>query len=118
MRRRSWARKVERYCCTAVTYFPLLFVYGLTSWAVWVEAGIGFAPSKSAWTGAFLPILFSIPSRLQHPRLSNQRLGHQNGKVITDTPTRKVLVSPRHLLLSYAQLELHYRRLHRSRLAP
>ncbi|KAH7386021.1 DHHC palmitoyltransferase-domain-containing protein [Pyrenochaeta sp. MPI-SDFR-AT-0127] len=53
MRRRVWARKVERYCCTAVTYFPLLFVYGLTSWAVWVEAGIGFVPSKNVWTGKF-----------------------------------------------------------------
>ncbi|KAF2126862.1 palmitoyltransferas-like protein PFA3 [Dothidotthia symphoricarpi CBS 119687] len=51
MRRRGWARKVERYCCTAVTYFPLLFVYGLTSWAVWVEAGIGFVPSTNVWTG-------------------------------------------------------------------
>lgn len=51
MRRRSWARKVERYCCVAVTYFPLFFVYGLTSWAVWVQAGIGFAPSHNAWTG-------------------------------------------------------------------
>ncbi|KAI8943074.1 hypothetical protein NX059_001107 [Plenodomus lindquistii] len=51
MRRRSWARKVERYCCTAVAFFPLVFVYGLTSWAVWVEAGIGFVPSKNVWTG-------------------------------------------------------------------
>ncbi|OAL48897.1 palmitoyltransferas-like protein PFA3 [Pyrenochaeta sp. DS3sAY3a] len=53
MRRRGWARKVERYCCAAVTYFPLLFVYGLTSWAVWVEAGIGLVPSKNVWTGKF-----------------------------------------------------------------
>ncbi|CAN9453773.1 unnamed protein product [Alternaria alternata] len=53
MRRRGWARKVERYCCTAVTYFPLVFVYGLTSWAVWVQAGIGFVPSKNVWTGKF-----------------------------------------------------------------
>ncbi|KAF2262842.1 palmitoyltransferas-like protein PFA3 [Lojkania enalia] len=53
MRRRGWARKFERYCCNVLTYFPLLFVYGLTSWAVWVEAGIGFAPTKNAWTGKF-----------------------------------------------------------------
>ncbi|RAR00150.1 zf-DHHC-domain-containing protein [Stemphylium lycopersici] len=51
MRRRGWARKVERYCCTAFTYFPLVFVYGLTSWAVWVQAGIGFVPSQDVWTG-------------------------------------------------------------------
>lgn len=55
MRRRGWARKVERCCCTAVAFFPLVFVYGLGSWAVWVEAGIGFAPTKNAWTGAFSP---------------------------------------------------------------
>ncbi|ORY13160.1 DHHC palmitoyltransferase-domain-containing protein [Clohesyomyces aquaticus] len=54
MRRRGWARKIERSCCNIITYFPLLFVYGLTSWAVWVEAGIGFAPPiKNAWTGKF-----------------------------------------------------------------
>ncbi|KAH8722566.1 DHHC palmitoyltransferase-domain-containing protein [Phaeosphaeriaceae sp. PMI808] len=52
MRRRGWARKVERYCCNAITYFPLFFVYGLTSWAVWVQAGIGFVPAKNVWTGA------------------------------------------------------------------
>jgi hypothetical protein len=54
MRRRGWARKVERYCCNTITYFPLLLVYGLTSWAVWVEAGIGFVPSQNVWTGASL----------------------------------------------------------------
>ncbi|KAL5119563.1 palmitoyltransferase for Vac8p [Pleosporales sp. CAS-2024a] len=53
MRRRGWARRVERYCCSTMTYFPLVFVYGLTSWAVWVEAGIGFVPSTNAWTGKF-----------------------------------------------------------------
>jgi palmitoyltransferase ZDHHC2/15/20 len=51
-RTKSCARKCERYCCNIVTYFPLAFVYGLTTWAVWVEAGIGFRPStKGAWAG-------------------------------------------------------------------
>jgi len=54
MRKRGWARKVERYCCQGITYFPLVFVYGLTSWAAWVEVGIGFMPAKNAWTGASL----------------------------------------------------------------
>ncbi|KAL1592067.1 palmitoyltransferase for Vac8p [Nothophoma quercina] len=53
MRPRAWARRVERYCCNTITYFPLLFVYGLTTWACWVEVGIGFVPSKNAWTGHF-----------------------------------------------------------------
>jgi hypothetical protein len=39
---RRWARKCERYCCLGATYFPLAFVYSITSWAVWVEATIGF----------------------------------------------------------------------------
>lgn len=30
---RRWARKIERTCCIALTYFPLFFVYGLTTWA-------------------------------------------------------------------------------------
>ncbi|KAF2005728.1 palmitoyltransferas-like protein PFA3 [Amniculicola lignicola CBS 123094] len=59
MRRRGWARRVERTCCNVITYFPLLFVYGLTTWAVWVEAGIGLTPPKTQdiWTGAFSSVL-------------------------------------------------------------
>ncbi|KAF2643934.1 zf-DHHC-domain-containing protein [Massarina eburnea CBS 473.64] len=58
MRPKRWARRVERYCCIGVTYFPLLFVYGLTSWSVWVEAGIGFqTATKNAWTGKFTSFL-------------------------------------------------------------
>jgi hypothetical protein len=48
---RRWARKCERYCCIGITYFPLVFVYSITTWAVWVEATIGFMPSKSAFIG-------------------------------------------------------------------
>ncbi|KAL1982050.1 hypothetical protein VTN96DRAFT_1820 [Rasamsonia emersonii] len=51
-RTRRWARKIERYCCAALGYFPLAFVYGLTTWAVYVEAGIGLRrPTKSSWLG-------------------------------------------------------------------
>lgn len=47
-----WARKMERYCCKCITYFPLVFVYGLTTWAVWVVVGIGNHPAKTvSWTG-------------------------------------------------------------------
>ena len=48
---RKWARKCERYCCLGATYFPLVFVYSITSWAVWVEATIGFLPAKTLWIG-------------------------------------------------------------------
>ena len=53
-RTKSCARKCERYCCAVATYFPLAFVYGLTTWAVWVEAGIGFYPTKNPYSGTYL----------------------------------------------------------------
>ncbi|KAL8687393.1 MAG: hypothetical protein Q9218_006419 [Villophora microphyllina] len=48
---KSCARKCERYCCSVVRYIPLGFVYGLTTWAVWIEAGIGFHYRAVAGTG-------------------------------------------------------------------
>lgn len=41
-RRKSWARRLERCCCQTFAYFPLVFVYGLTTWAVWVEVDVSF----------------------------------------------------------------------------
>ncbi|KAI4594913.1 palmitoyltransferase for Vac8p [Pestalotiopsis sp. 9143b] len=48
---RRWARRVERYCCSCITYFPLAFVYGLTTWAVWVVVNIGSNKTKASWVG-------------------------------------------------------------------
>ncbi|KAI1057253.1 hypothetical protein LB507_001600 [Fusarium sp. FIESC RH6] len=48
---RRWARKAERCCCIFATYFPLSFVYGLTSWAVWVVVNIGSVSTRSNWIG-------------------------------------------------------------------
>ncbi|KAM0801909.1 DHHC palmitoyltransferase-domain-containing protein [Usnea florida] len=42
-RRKSWARRCERACCSVVIYFPLGFIYGLSTWAIWVEAGLGLS---------------------------------------------------------------------------
>ncbi|KAI5201774.1 zf-DHHC-domain-containing protein [Aureobasidium subglaciale] len=50
-RRKSWARHIERCCCGALAYFPLVFVYGLLSWAGWVQISIGFWPNEGKWTG-------------------------------------------------------------------
>jgi len=50
-RSKGWASKCERCCCSVVTCLPLVFVYGLTTWAIWVEAGIGFLPGSSTWGG-------------------------------------------------------------------
>ncbi|KAJ5894658.1 Zinc finger DHHC-type palmitoyltransferase [Penicillium taxi] len=48
---RSWALRCERYCCAAASCFPLVFVYGLTTWAVYVETSVGFKNSRSHWIG-------------------------------------------------------------------
>ncbi|CZT08406.1 probable palmitoyltransferase PFA3 [Rhynchosporium agropyri] len=57
---RRWARKCERYCCIGATYFPLLFVYSLTGWAVWVEATIGFLQAKRTGTSLLGITLFIL----------------------------------------------------------
>ncbi|KND91962.1 Palmitoyltransferase PFA3 [Tolypocladium ophioglossoides CBS 100239] len=48
---RRCARKMERACCTFATYLPLVFVYGLTTWAVWVLVTIGTVTPGSSWMG-------------------------------------------------------------------
>nr|C8VCL4.2 RecName: Full=Palmitoyltransferase pfa3; AltName: Full=Protein fatty acyltransferase 3 [Aspergillus nidulans FGSC A4] len=50
-RPKAWAMRCERYCCAAASYFPLAFVYSLTTWAVYVEASVGLKPSSSSWIG-------------------------------------------------------------------
>lgn len=50
---KKMGRRIERYCCLALTYFPLLFVLFLTTWAVWVSAYIGFYESNDQWWGMF-----------------------------------------------------------------
>ncbi|KAG9242098.1 DHHC palmitoyltransferase-domain-containing protein [Calycina marina] len=50
------ARKCERYCCVGVTYFPLVFVYSITTWAVWVEGKIGLI-STGSWIGSGTSLL-------------------------------------------------------------
>ncbi|THV53571.1 hypothetical protein BGAL_0047g00230 [Botrytis galanthina] len=62
---RKWARKCERYCCIGATYFPLVFVYSITTWAVWVETTIGFLAdgSRTHWIGkgtSFLGIIIYL----------------------------------------------------------
>ena len=41
-RRKSWARKIERFLCVTLSYFPLSFVLGLSTWAIWVEVNVSF----------------------------------------------------------------------------
>ncbi|KAI1376441.1 palmitoyltransferase PFA3 [Hypoxylon crocopeplum] len=49
---RRWARRIERYCCGCLTYFPLAFVYTITTWSVWVVVNIGSSTTnKPTWIG-------------------------------------------------------------------
>lgn len=53
---KSCARKCERYCINTVTYIPVVVIYALTTWAVWVQASIGFLPDGRTWTGMPSPM--------------------------------------------------------------
>ena len=61
MMARRWARRLERYCCLCFTYFPLAFVYGLTSWAVFVVVSLCNTPSSVSWLGKYTHVYTSAP---------------------------------------------------------
>lgn len=96
-RPKAWAMRCERYCCAAATYFPLAFVYSLTTWAVYVEASVGLKPSSSSWIGMLL----------QSRNLST---------LLTASLCRTTKLDPRRRPLPSSQHFLHNRRLHRSRI--
>ncbi|EMC97895.1 hypothetical protein BAUCODRAFT_407089 [Baudoinia panamericana UAMH 10762] len=58
-RRKHWARRLERACCQTLAYIPLLFVYGLTTWAVWVEVTTSFLDT-SLLGGASAPSWWNL----------------------------------------------------------
>lgn len=57
------ARRIERACCNFITYLPLIFVYGITSWAAWVIVSIGSNPPKDSWLGMppMAPLFLASP---------------------------------------------------------
>ncbi|KAJ9148444.1 Palmitoyltransferase [Pleurostoma richardsiae] len=54
---RRLLRRSERLCCSLFTYFPLVFVYGLTTWALFVLISIGSVTTKSPWIGKWSSIV-------------------------------------------------------------
>ncbi|KAL2151803.1 hypothetical protein VTH82DRAFT_4986 [Thermothelomyces myriococcoides] len=48
---RRWARRLERSCCACVKYLPLVFVYGLTTWAVYVLVTLCSTQTRVSWLG-------------------------------------------------------------------
>ena len=97
-RRKSWARRCERACCSVVAYLPLAFIYGLSTWAIWVEAGIGFSTTLSKWTSE------NLLSECFYPTLTYWKSRHN-------------YLHHRHYSLPPPELVIHYCRLHRSRIA-
>ncbi|KAF2486067.1 DHHC palmitoyltransferase-domain-containing protein [Neohortaea acidophila] len=116
-RRKSWARRIERCCCSTITHFPLAFVYGLTTWAIYVEVNVAFLDSGrwSACAKAVLGVLlyglanasytvavFTNPGSPLDPRidlsLSSTR-GGKGGRVKSGydvLPTHEDHASPAH----------------------
>ncbi len=56
-RTKTCARRCERACCAVATYFPLAFVYSLTTWAVYVEGAIGLFSNPKTFAAAPISIL-------------------------------------------------------------
>ncbi|CAD6576026.1 MAG: palmitoyltransferase for Vac8p [Alectoria sarmentosa] len=56
-RQKNWARRCERACCSVVIYFPLGFIYGLSTWAIWVEAGMGISAGSNRWIGTISSVI-------------------------------------------------------------
>ncbi|KAL8731379.1 MAG: hypothetical protein Q9166_003471 [cf. Caloplaca sp. 2 TL-2023] len=80
MRRKpkSWARKCERYCCSVAKHIPLGFVYGLTTWAVWVAAGIGFRAKAAAGTGRCLSPTTAVFTDPGSPLTTSGKTGYSH----------------------------------------
>ena len=57
------ARGLERCCCGVLKYTPLVFVYGLTSWATWAVVTISRAPGLSVWLGEFVTLKSRCPGQ-------------------------------------------------------
>ncbi|KAK2882490.1 hypothetical protein FQN49_000289 [Arthroderma sp. PD_2] len=56
-RRNGLAKNCEELLCNVAKYFPLAFVYGLTTWAIWVEAGVSIYHTRSWWKGTLGAVL-------------------------------------------------------------
>lgn len=89
---------VERGCCTFATYIPLVFVYSLTTWGVWVLVEIGKYSTKSSWVGKLSP----------WPKIHVQRQ--------LTSSTRNDFVYNISNVLYFAQLVVHNRCLYEPRL--
>src|SRR5690606_21347065 len=58
---RRWARRLERSCCACVKYLPLVFVYGLPTWGLYVLVALCATQTRVSWLGKLLPSASSFP---------------------------------------------------------
>ena len=98
-RRKNWARKCERYCWAIFIHFPLAFVYGLTTWAVWVLSNVGLNSGSKSWTGGFLGLIS----------------GRKRAFAYLLCESRLLIYTVRCPPLHPSKLVLYYSRLHRPR---
>ena len=98
-RGKGFARRCERFCWKCITCFPLVFVYCLTTWAVWVQASVGFTSLKNSWIG--------MPS--------TDRDSHWVSLILLTSRTYFSL--HRHSILAPSQYLIYSRRVHRSWIA-
>ncbi|PSK43051.1 hypothetical protein B9Z65_7005 [Elsinoe australis] len=107
-RRNGCAKSLERCCCSIFTFFPLFFVYGLTSWACYVGVYVGFEPGQH-WASPFTSLLifalytlanssytiavFTDPgSPLNPPTSTNSRSGYSS--LPTHEPSSLASITP------------------------
>ena len=50
-RKTSIVSRLERCCWTTLICFPLVFVYGLTTWAIYVHNSLSLTWAASSWQG-------------------------------------------------------------------
>src|ERR1700744_6453697 len=70
-RRGSLMRRCERVCCGILTYFPLVLVHGLTTWAVWVEVQLALLPETpfgESHVRSIVDLTLDFRNSLHHPR--------------------------------------------------
>lgn len=67
-RRKSLVRRIERCCSVSLKHFPLLFVYGVTTWAVFTGVRICLVWPVDGWIGRFRRRALT----LEHPLTSAQ----------------------------------------------
>lgn len=54
---KRWAKRCEQNCVAVVTRMPLVLVYSLTTWAIWVEFGLSLHWTKTSSKGEIFSIL-------------------------------------------------------------